>query len=295
MSRLEGIIPPLPTAFDHHQELFPEKIRQNIKSLLQFDLSGILVLGSNGELVMLSEQEREQVYAIARESIPGDRLLVAGCGGQSTMETLKLVRLAGKHGADAALVLNPFYYRNQMTDQALARHYQRVADASPIPIIIYNMPANTGIDMGAELMLNISSHPNIIGFKDSGNDIEKMHRILQESKADFRLMIGSANNLYPALEIGASGGFLAFANIRPQTCLDLLERYRNGDTETAAGMQQSIIALNTAITRRWGVPALKAAMDNSGLYGGPARDPLLPLDKEKQAGLLKLLADSAAR
>ena len=289
MTGLKGIIPPLPTSFQEDEELYPEKIRENIGQLLKHELAGILVLGSNGELVMLSEAEKEKVYATAREAIPSERIMIAGTGGQSTRETMQLTKLAARQGADAALVLNPFYYKGLMSSKALKRHYHEVAEDSNIPVIIYNMPANSGIDMNADTILGIAEHPNIIGLKDSGGDIAKMEDIIHQAPDGFRLLAGSAGFLLPALEAGAAGGILALANILPRTCLDIMDAFTRGEMESARKIQQSVIQLNTAVTRKWGIPALKAAMDHVGLYGGPARRPLSALLAPQKEELLALL------
>jgi len=286
---LAGIIPPLPTSFHENEDLNPEKIRENIHQLLQYELRGILVLGSNGELVMLSEKEKEQVFMVARESIPDDKLMIAGCGGQSTRETINLTKMAARCGADLALVLNPFYYKGLMTKEVLVHHYHEVADSSDIPLLIYNMPGNSGMDMNAETLLAIAEHPNIIGLKDSGGDIKKIEEVILNAADDFQVLAGGAGFLLPALQAGAVGGILALANIRAQKCLDLLTAFSLGDLKKADDIQQDIIPLNLTITRKWGVPALKAAMDYIGLYGGPARRPLMPLDPDRKKELIELL------
>ena len=159
---LNGIFPPLPTAFDTNEDLALDRFRDNIIKLSKYGLSGFLVLGSNGELVNLSEKEVREVYAAAREAIPKDRIMLAGTGAQSTRQTIGLVRAAVRSGADAALVLNPSYYRGLMTGDALIAHYHEVADASQIPVIVYNMPANSGLDMDAETIVKIAMHENLI-------------------------------------------------------------------------------------------------------------------------------------
>ncbi len=289
MIRLQGIIPPLPTSFHENEELYPEKIRENIEKLLRYGLSGILLLGSNGELVMLSESEKERVYAAARDAIPTEKLMIAGTGGQSTRETIRLTKIAARQEADAALVLNPFYYKGQMTPDVLINHYHDVAEASPIPILLYNMPANSGLDMSAKTILRIAEHPNIIGIKDSDGNIVKMGEIIRNAKEDFYMLAGSAGFLLPAMAIGARGGILALANILPEKCLEIVNTFNEGKLDEAREIQQAVIPLNTAITRKWGIPALKAAMDHLGLYGGPVRKPLNNLSEARKMELLKLL------
>jgi len=289
MLNINGIFPPLPTSFDSDEELAVDRIKSNIKHLLTFDLAGILILGSNGELVMLSEEEKELVYSAAREEIPGDRLMIAGTGAQSTLETVSRTKLASACGADAALVLNPSYYKGQMTTEVLLRHYHNVADSSEIPIIIYNTPANSGMDMDAAQIIAIADHPNIIGLKDSGGNLIKMAAIINGTPDDFQVLAGSASFLLPALTIGAVGGILALANIAPFLCTGIRSAFLDGDLALARELQLKAVEPNTAVTRMWGIPALKAAMDYLGLYGGPVRKPLLSFDENLKTQLFKII------
>ena len=289
MISIKGIFPPLPTSFQENEELYPEKIRENIESLMNYELAGIVVLGSNGELVMLSEKERERVYGIAREAIPEGKLMIAGTGGESTRETIRLTKLAAIHGADAALVLNPHYYQGLMTNEVLVAHYNEVADSSEIPVIIYNIPANSGIDMNAETIVKMAAHPNIIGLKDSGGNIVKMGEVIRQTGDDFYVLAGSGGFLLPALAIGADGGILALANIRPEKCLEIMSTFFDGNLDKSREIQQSMIPLNTAVTKQWGIPALKVAMEYLGYYGGPVRKPLTALEPSNKEKLIKLL------
>ena len=289
MVSLNGVFPPLPTSFDEREELSAAKIRFNIERLSRFNLAGFLILGSNGELVMLSHEERVQAYNAAREAIPSDKLMLAGTGAESTRETIALTKAAATAGADAVLVLNPCYYKGQMTTDALKAHYHAVADASPVPVIIYNMPANTGIDMTAEQIVTISTHDNIIGMKDSGGNVVKMGDVLRQVKPGFQILAGLAGFLLPALAMGAVGGIMALANIAPAQCIAIYEAFLKGDMKTARAIQHEMIPVNSAVTARWGVPALKSAMDHLGLYGGPARSPVQPLKPEIKEQLFELL------
>ena len=289
MIDIKGIFPPLPTSFNESEKLNPEAITRNIEHLCSFDLAGILVLGSNGELVMLDNNEKGKVYNIARKAIPGNKLMVAGTGAQSTRETIKLSLMASDDGADAVLVLNPSYYKGQMNEKALVSFYHVVADKSPVPVIIYNMPANSGLDMDEGIIIKVSEHDNIIGLKDSGGNLIKMASIIENTKPGFQVLAGSASFLLPALSIGAAGGIIALANIAPGICLDIYRSFMKGDQDTARISQLKVVDLNTAVTRRWGVPALKAAMDYLGMYGGPVRKPLLPLDEEKRRLLIDII------
>ncbi|TVR42715.1 MAG: dihydrodipicolinate synthase family protein [Bacteroidia bacterium] len=283
---IKGIIPPLTTPFGENEALDTDNLQANIRKLCEFPLAGFLVLGSNGELVMLSESECTQVLHAARAAIPKDRIMLAGTGCQSTGATIALTQQAARAGADAALVLNPSYYKGQMSKDVLVSHYHRVADASQIPVLIYNMPSNTGLDMTADTILEIASHPNIIGLKDSGGNLAKMGNITGAAGKDFRVLAGSAGFLLPALSIGASGGILALANIAPEQCCAIYDGFFTGKLEDAKAMQQRMIRANALVTRQWGVPALKAAMDMLGFYGGPCRKPLQAIS-QKEENILK--------
>ena len=289
MLSLNGILPPVPTAFDKQGDLFLKKIQDNLIFLNKFDLRGYLILGSNGELVMLSEKERIEVLKTARTVIPEDKVMMAGTGCQSTRQTMDFTCKAAELGADVALVLNPYYYRASMNQNALVNHYMKVADASSIPIVIYNMPANSGIDMDSETIYQISQHPNIIGLKDSGGNVTKIGAIHKMCGKDFQILAGGAGFFLPALTVGATGGILALANILPQLSIDLYSMFLQGEMELAKELQIRLISINTAITKAWGIPALKEAMDMIGLYGGPVREPLLPIEPEKKEHLRQLL------
>lgn len=289
MINLTGIFPPLPTSFSKNESLSEVQIKNNIEFLNRYNLSGYLILGSNGELVMLSHDEKVRALHAAREAIPPEKLMLAGTGCESTQQTIVLSIEAARAGADAVLVLNPSYYKGQMNHEVLVSHYHTVADASPVPVIIYNMPSNTGIDMGAATILAIADHPNVVGLKDSGGNLAKMGEVIFRAHPGFQVLAGSAGFLLPALATGACGGVLALANIAPQHCIDIYGAFMKGDMEMARNLQHEIISLNAAVTRKWGVPALKAAMDHLGLYGGPCRKPLLPLPEEQRKELLVLL------
>lgn len=289
MIKLNGLYPPLPTSFTGDEELNLSKIADNIEKLCRYRLSGILILGSNGEMVMLNNEEKKSVYDTARKAIPSGKLMIAGTGAQSTRETIHLSVMASDSGADAVLVLNPSYYKSQMNSDALVRFYHDVAEKSPAPVIIYNMPANSGLDMDAETILKASEHKNIIGIKDSGGNLVKMASVIKNAKPGFQVLAGSASFLLPALSIGAVGGILAVANIAPELCLNIYDSFNNGELDKAKEYQLAAVDLNTAVTRKWGVPALKAAMDYLGMYGGPVRKPLLSITESINKQLVELI------
>ena len=286
---MAGILPPIPTPFDANGELNVQALAKNTAKWNTYPLSGYVVLGTNGEMHYLSEAEKLTYFEAARKHIPAEKLFVAGCGCESAHSTIALVKKVATLGADVALLVNPSYYRARMDNAGLTDYYTRVADASPIPLSIYNIPANTMVDMSADLIIRLSEHPNIAGVKDSGGNLAKLGQIVKSARPGFQVLAGSAGFLYPALCLGAIGGVLALANIAPKQCCDLLNYATHGKHEEAKTLQLRLIAANTAVTTGFGVPGLKAAMDMIGMYGGNPRSPMLPLPEDQKTALRKIL------
>ncbi len=281
MKELKGCLAPIPTPFDERGELFLDGLKRNLEAWAKSSLDGIVVLGSNGEFVMLTQEEKLRLLEFVRENYPRDKLLIAGTACESFKETLFLNKKAHEFGYDAVLVLPPSYYKGSMTDDVLENYYLRLADESPLPVLIYNMPANSGINLSSKLVVRLSRHPNIFGIKDSSGRIVQISEVIAESKDSFAVFAGSASFLLPTLVMGGVGGILALANVIPDVCSKIIERYRAGDIEGAREIQLAILRLNNLVTSGYGVPGLKAALDIVGLYGGPPRLPLLPLAEDK--------------
>jgi len=293
--RLEGAYPPIPTPFDDKGQLALGALADNLARWNEYDLRGYIVLGSNGEFIYLTEEEKLQVLKTARAAIPSDKLMIVGTGCEATAMTSELTRQAAALGADAALVITPSYYTGQMTAEAQIAHFHALADGSPIPILVYNMPANTGIDLSAKTVAAMAEHPNIIGMKESGGSVVKMGAIRALAGPEFQILAGSASFLLPGLAVGAVGGVMALANIAPQQCLTLRQLFLDGQWEQARDLQVRLIPVNTAVTSGWGVPALKAAMDMLGWYGGPVRSPLQPVSDAVRDDLSAILAAGGVR
>lgn len=288
-----GIYPPVPTFFDEREDLDLATLREHLRRLKAAGIANIVALGSNGEAMHLSPDERRQVIATVREVMDTDSQVLAGVGENSTRATLALARLAAEAGADVALVLPPHHYRSRMDGVALRAHYLSVADGSPLPVMIYNMPANAaGIDLDAETVIALSAHPNIIGLKDSSGNVAKMAQVVAEAREGFAVLAGSAGFLVPALAIGARGAIAALANIAPRECLRLLDLWQEGKLEDARALQARLIPVNTAVTSGYGVAGLKAALEFVAHYGGAPRRPLAPLNEGERVRLRGLLAEA---
>ncbi len=291
--RIEGVFPPIPTPFDADGRVLLDKLSANLARWSKTGLHGFAVLGSNGEFVFLNETQKAAVWDTARAAIPRNKLFLAGAGAESTHSSLALARRAAELGADAAMVVTPHYFKSQMTPQNLVNHYRVIADGSPIPIILYNMPASTGIDLDAASIIQLAEHPNIAGIKDSSGNVVKFADIVRSVREDFSLIAGSGGFFYPALCVGARGTIAAVANVDFRDCLALYDAFKAGRHDQAKALQLKIVALNQAVTTRWGVPGLKAALDMvDGYYGGLPCLPLRPLADEDR-GKLKTLMQEA--
>lgn len=288
MFKLYGIYAPIATPFAGG-EIAYDRLEKNLEFWLESDMTGIVVMGSNGEFVLLTPQEKEELMRFVCARAKGKKPVVAGTGAESTAETIRLNEKAAEAGADAVLVVTPNYYKGEMTDQVLARFFTDVADASPLPVILYNMPRNTGINIPAKLTAELAKHPNIIGVKDSGGNIVQIADTIRNSPADFSVFAGSASFLLTSLVLGATGGTLALANIFPNECARVQKLFEAGKLQEARDLQMNLIDSNNAVTARWGIPGLKAAMEMIGLYGGDPRPPLLPLKEADREELRKVL------
>jgi 4-hydroxy-2-oxoglutarate aldolase len=263
--------------FDH--------LASNLEHWNGWPLAGYVVGGSNGEFVYQTAAERVAVVREARKQVPADRLLIAGSGMQSTRATVDLTARMAMAGADAALVVTPSYYQAKITGELLEHHYRQVAEASPIPVILYSVPANTGVDLPAESVALLAQRPNIIGIKDSGGSLEKIEQMVRETPEDFQVLAGSGGYLLPALELGAVGAVAALACIAGDRLAEVASRFQRGDMEGAKTLQQGLLEVNRAVTAQFGVAGLKAALDMLGLYGGPVRSPLLGLTDQARKKL----------
>jgi 4-hydroxy-2-oxoglutarate aldolase len=279
MTLLQGIYPPIATPFENQEIVFTH-LAENIKKWNEFDLAGYVLLGSNGENVMLSDLESFQIVETAIKYIPENKEIIIGAGRESTQATIDFINQASHLGGNAALVVLPHYYKSQMNPKVIQDFFLAVADSSPLPIIIYNVPKFTGLEMSAESVANLAQHPNIIGMKDSSGNITFQQVLMGMNFQEFKLLTGSANTLMPSIAVGACGGILALANIAPQICLDIYQFTVQNKWDDARKLQQAVIRLNQLTTTEYGIGGLKYTMDQVGFFGGEPRSPL-PLPNEE--------------
>jgi 4-hydroxy-2-oxoglutarate aldolase len=291
---LHGIFPPIATPFEYGKVAF-DKLRTNVEKLSKTGVSGIVVLGSNGEYVYLSEKEKRDVIEAVVRAVLDNLPVIAGTACESTAETIRLTCDGAELGVRAALLTTPHYYGGKMTDEALFQFYTAVADSVPIPVLLYNVPKFTHLNLTADLVSRLSRHPNIVGIKDSSGNVNLLGQYLNGSESNFKVLVGTAGVLFSGLALGCVGGIVALANVAPEACVKILEFVEQGNFEKARQLQLKVLPVNNAVTVTYGISGLKAAMDMLDYFGGDPRLPMLPAgDHEKtavreiliQAGLL---------
>jgi 4-hydroxy-2-oxoglutarate aldolase len=281
VAQLGGLMVPAVTTFTASGELDGAAFQRNLDAHLSFGMDGVLVGGSSGESALLENDDRRQLLTWARERIPADKWLLAGIGSESTRLTIQRAKDAKEAGADAVLVISPHYFLKRMTEPALLAHFRAVADASPLPVLLYNMPAYTHIVLSPAFVHEMAQHENVIGMKDSAGNIPVLQQYLEAQSATFKVLTGSGGTVVPALEAGASGAILAIALYAGPAVRRMVDTYRAGDHEAAADDAAGAGAAGHRHRRRHGPGGIKAAMNLVGLDGGPPRSPLLPVSAEE--------------
>jgi 4-hydroxy-2-oxoglutarate aldolase len=274
---LAGVHAPIPTPFDSGGVLDLDKFKTLFVRWLKTPLAGFVVLGSTGEAVLVDEEESAAVIAAVRELVPRDRHFIVGTGRESTTAAVRAARRAAGLGADAVLVRTPGFFKPQMTTDAFVRHYTSVADESPVPVLLYNFTAMTGVNLQADAVALLARHPNVIGVKESGGDIGQIADLVAGTPREFQVLAGSAGTFLPALSVGARGGILALACVLPEACCRLYALARDGRRNEALTLQQQLLGIARLVGTRYGVPGLKAAMQIVGADAGLPRAPLMPV------------------
>jgi 4-hydroxy-2-oxoglutarate aldolase len=274
MIQLKGIMPPLTTPFDAEGNLDVARLSENVARYNDTGLAGYVALGSNGEAIHLSSNERIQVIKAIKQSATSNHKIVAGINEFSTRSAIEATRAASEVGADVALVVTPYFYKSAMTAEVLKRFFNEVADASPLPIFIYNVPQNTGVVIDVPTIAALALHENIIGLKDSSGNMGAMSDTLRLVPTDFNVFAGNGGILYPALSMGAKGAILAVACVAPRACVELFEAVQAGNHAKARELQNRLSPVAHIVTAGLGVSGLKAALKLAGFFGGVPRAPL---------------------
>jgi 4-hydroxy-2-oxoglutarate aldolase len=293
MLNLRGVIAPVVTTFGERDEMLDlEAFATNLRAYVAAGLSGVVVCGSTGEAALLDEGERRSLIEHARRELPSDMLLIVGTGAESTRQCVQRCHVASEHGAHAVLVVAPHYYSSSMTPACLEAHYRRVADESPLPVLLYNIPKYMHFALEPDLIARLSTHENIVGMKDSAGDLGRLTGYLQSQRDDFTVLTGHGGSFHQALELGVRGGILAISLFAAELTLEIHDAFRAGDLVTAAESQRAVTPLAVEIVGRMGVAGVKAALDRVGLRGGRVRAPLLPVSVEDSARVDALLRNA---
>jgi 4-hydroxy-2-oxoglutarate aldolase len=275
------------TPFDETGTIRYDAFERNVEKYAEAGIEGYLVLGSNGESVYLEHSEKLKLIEAARKGVSRSMTLLAGTGLESTRATIELTKEAANRGVDAVLVKNPFYFKSQMTFDVYRAHYTAVADASPVPVVIYNVPVFTGVPLQSRLVVELSKHPNIRGLKDSSGDVKLISEVVWNTDK-FPVLAGAAPTLFPAMVAGANGGIVALACAAPKATLALYRAFSAGDFKKAGLIQRIIAPAAGAVTEKYGIAGLKAAMDLQGFDAGLPRRPLLPLKPNDREDLTQI-------
>ncbi len=290
-SALRGLLLPVTTPFDLNHRLDLDGLERNLRRWQEGVVNGFVLLGSTGERVHLVDRESYQLIERSRAEVSKRLAFIVGVGQESTINTIEETRKITSFGADAVLVITPHFYRSAITQATLSNYYNAVADASTVPVLLYSMPALTGIKIEPETIARLSEHPNIIGVKDSSNDMVGFQRTVELCPSEFAVMTGNGTVLLDALKNGATGAILAVGCVVPEACLEILRSFQSGEIDRAEALQEKLTPLAAAVTTRFGIGGLKAAMDLAGYQGGAVRAPLQSPSEAQRAEIEELLSD----
>lgn len=289
---LRGILLPITTPFTSDEEIDSRGLQANLRFWNASGIAGYVVLGSTGERVNLDERECQEVIGTARAEVPRELCFIVGAGQESRRGSINEIKRAAAAGADAVLVITPHFYRAAITQAALVDHYLAVADSSPVPVLLYSMPDLTGVRIEPETATQLGQHPNIIGIKDSSAEVAKLRETIRLSPADFAVLTGNGTVLAEALGAGACGGILAVACVATAVCVAIFRAVASGDTDRAAMLQGRLTPLARAVTTRFGIGGLKAALEMKGLAGGAVRAPLMGRSDREREEIRRCLVEA---
>jgi 4-hydroxy-2-oxoglutarate aldolase len=285
-----GVFAPIPTPFDDRDRVDTARLKAALQKWVATPLDGFVVLGSNGEAALMDDFESDQAIVAARDAVPGSRRFIVGTGRESTQAAIRASKRAAEHGAEAVLVRTPGFFKTQMTNDAFVRHYTAVADASPVPVLLYNFTAVTGVNLLPAAVERLATHPNIIGMKESGGDVGQIADLVSSTPAAFSVLAGSAGAFYPALCVGAVGGILALACVLPDACRKVFTLTKAGRHDEALALQRRITPAAKLLGQQYGVPGLKAALNLIGYDVGVPRPPLASAPDTTVAALRDAIA-----
>lgn len=292
IKHIEGVIVPVVTPFNRRGDVDEGLFRENLSRLSGIGMAGVLVAGSTGEAVYLTEAERLRLVEVAREVVKAPELLMVGTGLESTAATLKLSRESVARGADVLMVITPSYFKPQMNASSLIPHYRTVAAGVKKPVMVYYIPQYTGLVVDLSTIVKLSLLPNIVGLKESSGNLDFVRSILGKVRPDFRVLVGAVSILYASLRAGAVGGVLGQGHFAPSLCVGLYEAFLHDRDKEARDLQQRLLPLAQKIATPYGVPGIKAAVDLAGGHGGAPRLPLQPVSAQVKKQIAATLREA---
>jgi 4-hydroxy-2-oxoglutarate aldolase len=291
--RLQGIFPPVTTNFDEVTgDIAPIRLRENLRRWVQEPIDGVVLFGSTGEGALLDDDEKRRLTAMSRDVVPAGFPLVAGASAESTRATARLAGVLAAEGADIVLVHPPAYFGPYLPVASLLDHFRAVADASPVPVLLYHIPKYTRVTLEAGFVGELMRHPNVAGLKDSSGDIKRFADYTSACEKGCRLFVGNGALLYTALELGAAGGILAVADIVPGLCAELFRQFRAGNTQEAGRIQARLTPLHKEIVAPYGAAGIKAALDAMGWAGGVPRAPVRALPEKDRRQVARVMQEA---
>ena len=290
---LSGLFVPVTTPFDPVTgDIAPVHFRENLRRWLETPVNGYVIFGSTGEGALLDEDEKVRLAEYARDVVPTMRPLIAGAGAESTRAVVRLAKRFADAGSDAVLVHPPSYFGVSLTPGDLRDHYLAVADASPVPVLVYHMPKFTHVTLEAGLMGELSRHENIVGIKDSSGDLKRFADYSEACDGSCQLFVGNGSLLYAALELGAAGGIMALGLLAPEAYGELLQHYRAGRLQEAGKIQERLAPAHRQVVGALGARGVKVGLELKGWHGGPPRPPLSPLGERDRASVARVMQEA---
>jgi len=284
---------PVTTPFDVVTgDIAPVSWRGNLRRWMEHPLAGAVLFGSTGEGVLLDEDEKVRLLGFARDVVPPDRLLIAGTDGESTRAIIRQAKRLAEAGADALLVHVPPYFSGALAPAAIRDYYLAVADAAPVPIVLYHIPKYSKAVFEPGLVAELARHPHIAGIKDSSGDMKRFAEYVDACGENCSPLVGNGAQFYTALELGAAGGIIALGLLAPAECAAIYRHYTAGESRRAGEIQERIAAVHKEIVAQYGAPGVKAALELLGYDGGPPRPPLVGLGEKQRRELARVMQEA---
>jgi len=285
--KMEGIIPPLVTPFAKDGSINENMFRRIINNVIGKGVHGVFVAGSQGEFFSLERQERIRLFEIAVEKVNGKVPVYAGTAAITTSETVLLTKAAEKSGCDAVSIISPFFIKPN--GQELYQYYKTVAEASNLPVLLYNNPNRTGYDIPVDIIRKLTKIDNIVGMKDSGGNLTYVNEVLRTTGPDFHFFCGRDTVIFNVLTSGGSGAVPASANVAPKLIVDLYNHVKSGNYEAARQAQYDLAPLRMAFSLGSFPVVIKEALSILGFDTGGARAPIQSLTPENHNRLAEVL------